>query len=345
MAKKIQISDDNGVTWYTLPGNSGELNSEAGSIDDTVYGQSYKSTQSGLIGWTLSANGLYKGFAGYVADLRITGTPVAMVGEAMSLVTGKTYQVTLAARRSFDPAAAITVYDGGTPVVAADIASIDYLFGRVTFAVGYTVSGAVTVDASYLPLSTIARASGFTLTQTTDSVDDTDFETAQANDGHRVYKAGLKTVSLALNGIYSASNNWRTLLFARERVLIEINPDGAGKSVARGFFKPTAAGQSGNVGDQEAATATFPLSVPDIDLMQYPFSWIHDPSTTLNPAILRALAAWQNDYMYSYRYLFDGTNGFEGDGIVTDLSLAGGLEVMNEFTVNVQGSGQMAAVP
>jgi hypothetical protein len=345
MAKSIRISDDNGVTWSTLPGSSGELATEAGSISDTIFGQEYSSTQSGLISWNLSANGLYKGFAGYVATLKISGTPIAMVAEPMSVVSGKTYQITAPTKRMIDPGTAVSVLDNAAPVAVANIQNIDYLYGRVTFKSTYVPTGPITISGSYTPLATIARANGFTLTQTTNAVDDTDFETAQSNSGTKVFIAGLKTVSLALTGIMSTGNNWRTLLFGRNRVLIEINPDGQGKSVARGFFKPTSAGQSGDVGDQESATATFPLSVPDNDLLAYPFAWLHDPSTTLNAAVRKALTAWQNNFKYDYQYLQDGTNGYQGDGIITDLSLAGGLEVMNSFTVNVQGSGTLSAVP
>jgi hypothetical protein len=33
MPKRVRISDDNGVTWTTLPGNSGELSQEGNAID------------------------------------------------------------------------------------------------------------------------------------------------------------------------------------------------------------------------------------------------------------------------------------------------------------------------
>jgi hypothetical protein len=343
--KKVQISDDNGSNWYTFPGSSGELTTEAGSIDDTVFGQLYKSMQSGLIQAGVSANGLYKGFAGYVASLKITGTPTSMTGEACSLVSGKTYRITAATKRQIDPDSALTVLDNGVSVAAADIDNIDYLWGTVTFAAGYTIVGAITMTGKYLPTSVVARATGFTLTQTTDAIDDTDFANAQSSGGYRSYISGLKTVSLALNGIMSTTNDWRARLLTRSRVLIEINPDGGGLSVARGFFKPTNVGQSGNVGAQEAASATFPLSVPDLALLKSPFSWVHDPTTTLNTSLQKALAAWDSGAAIDMRYLYDGTNGYTGDAIITDMSLAGGLDVMNEFSVKANFTGALTAVP
>jgi hypothetical protein len=345
MAKAIQISADNGVTWLTFPGNSGELTSEGTEIDDTIFGASYSSGQPGMIAWNISSNGLYKGFAGYIADLYMSGTTTAMAAEPMALVSGKTYQVTNTAKRTFDPAVALSFFDGGTPISAANILNVDYLWGRVTFVGGFTPAGAVTVTGNYLPLATIARANSFTLTQTANAVDDTDFVSAQAADGHRSYIPGLKTASLTLGGIWNIANDWRAKLIARNRIIVEINPDGSQLSRARGFFRPTSVSQSGDVGDQEAMSADFALSVPDVQVMLTPFSWLHASGTTLNASIQAALTAYQNNLIYDYRYLADGTNGYSGDGIITDLTLAGGLDVMNEFTVAVQGSGPLAPVP
>ena len=50
--------------------------------------------------------------------------------------------------------------DNGVTVAAANIASIDYLFGQVTFVGGYTVTGPVTMDASYIPTATITEGEG-----------------------------------------------------------------------------------------------------------------------------------------------------------------------------------------
>lgn len=84
MAKVVQVSDDNGSTWYTLPGNGGEFSKESSSIDDTVFGQDYKSSEVGLIGWTVSAQAFYKGFAGYSADIKKAGSNTAFT--ALSLI-------------------------------------------------------------------------------------------------------------------------------------------------------------------------------------------------------------------------------------------------------------------
>lgn len=337
MAKRVQISPD-GSTWYTLPGNKGELQYEAGQIKDTIFGQNFESNQSGIIGWTIDANGLYKGFAGYVTKIMKSGTATTMTDEAMELVSGKTYKITATAKNVIDRLTAVVVKDNAVTVDAEDIESIDYLFGRVTFASGYTVTGPVTIDGKYLPLTQIGGANSFTLTQTANAIDNTDYEIAQGNDGFRTYEYGLRTVSLALKGIHKASNAFATLLTARAECVIEINVDGSGKSVARGFFKPMTTGQDGDVGALENANLDFTLSVPDQADILLPFSWIHDGTTSLSMAIRTALNSWEDGTLVSVNYLPDGATGVEGEAIITDLSLSGGLEAMNEFTVKFQGS-------
>lgn len=344
MAKKIQISDDNGSTWFTFSGNTGDLRSEAGDIRDTVYGQDYASGQTGLINHTVRANGIYKGFAGYVAKLLKSGASTTFTGEAMTLVSGKTYKITSAAKNVWDHTATFTFNDG-SPILAANIESINHLHGRVTFISSFTPAGAVTVDGKYYPMTQIAKAQGFSLKQTAAVINDTDFETAQANGGTRTCQYGLKQVSLDVNGVYATSNAFKTLLVARSEIVVEINPDGASKSVARGYFKPMNTGQSGDVGDLEVETISFALSVPDDPDVDTPFKWIHDATSVLNVGVQKALTSWEGKLVYDFRYLQDGTNGFKGKGILTDISLSGGLEAMNEFTVNVQFSGALTAVP
>jgi len=345
MAKRIRISDDNGSNWYTLPGNTGELSLEAGEIDDTIFDQAYQSSQTGLIGWTVSANALYKGFAGYVAKILKQGSSTTMTAEAMSLVTGKTYKITAAAKQVINRAVAYTVKGNGIAIAASNIESVDFLFGRVTFISSYTPVTPITIDGAYFPTVVVGCSNSFTLTQTTNAVDNTCIDTAQTNSGHRTFEAGLKTVSLELQGVYKAANAYLTALIARSELIIEINPDGNSKSVARGFFKPINTGQSGDVGDLEQQTVQFNLAVPDQTLLQYAFHWIHASDTTLNTGVQKMLNSWELGSIIDMQYLPDGTSGWAGDCIVTDLTLTGGLEAMNEFAVNRQGTGALTVVP
>lgn len=334
MSKRIQISDD-GTTYYTFPGNKGTFSNEAGSIKDTIFGADFDSNQTGLISWTIEGNGLYKGFAGYVTKIMKSGSPTAVTGEATTLVSGKTYKITDATKNVWDRTVTAVVKDGGTPVAAADIDSIDYLFGRVTLAAGYTPTGSITVDVSYLPLTQVAGANSYTLTQTANAVDSTDYETAQGNGGFRVYEYGLKTVSLSLKGIYKSTNGFADLLASRAELIMEINVDGGELSVARGFFKPMSTSQDGDVGDLEADSVDFSLSVPEGQPL--PFEWIIDSSSTLSMSIKKAITNWQNGTLCYMNYLADGESGKQGQGVITDLTLTGGLEAMNEYAIKFQG--------
>src|SRR4051812_20295592 len=102
MAKRIQISSDNGTNKYTFPGSKGEITKETGDIKDTILGQDYESSQPGLIGWSVTTDGLYKGFAGYVAKIMKSGTPTSMTAEAMTLVTGKTFKITAPTKNTWN---------------------------------------------------------------------------------------------------------------------------------------------------------------------------------------------------------------------------------------------------
>lgn len=347
MVKRVQLSADD-VTYYTLPGNSGELRNEAGQLTDTIFGQDFQSTQPGLITWTLNSNALYKGFAGYIVKLNKGGTPVTMTDEAMSLVSGKTYQITTVAHQYIDIATAILVKDNAVDHTA-DVESIDFLHGKVTFKAAYTPVGPITITGAYVPMVPIAGAKTFTLTQTMNAIDNTDIPTAKANTGFRTFEAtGLRTVTMELGGIYKLSNGFVAALIARAPIYVEINPDNSDLSVARGLFKYTGQGQSGDVGALEEETVNLGLSVPqDLGaiLIQTPFSWVHSGLTTLSQAVQIALAAWQNNDNVYLKYLPDGVNGFKGQGVVTDISLSGGLEAMNQFTVNLQGSDAPIPVP
>ena len=342
VAKVVQVSDDAEVTWYTLPGGTGEFNDNSNQIEDTIFGQTFQSNESGLLSATANANALYKGFAGYVAKILRPGTPVIADGEAMELESGKIYNVTNAAHNVWDRSDTIVVLDGVTDVTATEVEWVDYLFGRVKFLDSYTVLGSVTVDISYFPMVQLGKGRSFTLTQTANAIDTTDFETAQGNGGYMTVLPGLRTVALELGGVYDVTAGLRADLVARTELIIEINPDGSGLSVGRGFFRAITEGQSGNVGDLEVETTTFALNVPVEAVATQPpiftpFNWVHDPLTTLTTAVQVILQSWIDQTIIDVQYLYDGTNGQKGDAMVTDVSLTGGLETMNEFAANFMG--------
>lgn len=347
MAKRIRVSDDAGVTLYTLPGSQGEMSYEAGDIDDTIFGQSFKSMEVGLINWNISSNAYFKGFAGYVADLKkVSGASTLATAGPMTLVSGKTYQINDTGKRIIDRLTAPIVLDNAIAVAAANIESIDYLYGRVTFVSSYTPTTPITMTYKWFATAVIAKGRSFTLTQTAEAVQTSVFETVQANGGHHTFQPGLKTVSLEISGVFDAANDFQDFIKNRAEVIIEINPDGSNQSICRGFFKAMTENQSGNVGDLEEETISFTLQVPPVDNMQYPFAWAHT-STTLSTGVQKLLTAWQNDTELLVQYLPYGTlltGGKSGQVIVTEVSLSGGMEAMNEFAVTLQGTGTTSDV-
>lgn len=350
-AKEVQISVDAGVTWRTLPGSTGAFNEETTSIDDTIFGNIYASAEAGLIAWTISAEAIWKGFAGYKADLKEIGTGVAATGEAMSLDSGQIYSIDDTTKEIWDRESTITVYDGTTDVTS-EVEWYDYLFGRIKFVDTYTVLGAVTIDVTYFPTSTLGKGNSYTLTMTANMIDNSDFPTTQANGGYRTYEAGLRTVELELGGIFDATVDAHTKLNTRDTIIVEIDPAGDGYSVGRGFFRMMSNAQSGDVGALEESTLNFSLNVPDDDFMLQPFGWKHDVGTTLSQAVQDILGKWLDtaDNTFMARYLPEGTtgnsplDGVEGDVLLTDVSLSGGLDDMNVFTAELQGSGAYTEV-
>lgn len=135
--------------------------------------------------------------AGYSGTVKIPGTTTAITGEATTLVSGKTYQITSASKRVLDPGVAVVVKDNGGAVADASILSIDYNFGKVTFTAAYTVLGTITIDASYLPLLSVAESTSFKLAVKNKLQEKTSFDSA-----------GIKQW---IRGVKMATINFRTL--------------------------------------------------------------------------------------------------------------------------------------
>lgn len=330
-AKTVQISSD-GVNWNTLPGNTADFSVEATQLSDDVFGTVFSSTQPGLINWSISANALYRGFAGYVASVLRNGTSTAFTTEAMT-GAGDTWQITDTTKRIWDRSASFTVSTG-------TIKSINYLTGTITFTGSVSTP---TVTGRYFPTAALGCSNSFNLTQTSDTTDTTCFETASVNGGFATMRATLKTVELELTGFYRASNQFFDLLQGRGELIVEINPDGEMKSYARGFFKPVTDSQTGDVGGDETETISFRLSTPS-DVL--PFTWVHAGNSTIPEAVKVLLSAWADSDEVYVRYMPEGPDGEgrQGSAIVTDISLSQSVDGMSEFSVQLQGTGPAIAV-
>lgn len=348
-AKKIQVSDDNGTTWSTLPGSTGNMDLNGEEIDDTILGQTFKSAEIGLINWSIAGEAIFKGFAGYQAKLKQQGTSTAMTGEAMTLVSGKTYAISAATKEIWDRSATFVVKDNGVDRTA-NVVDFNYLYGQITFDSGYTVTGPVTVDGAYFPTTTFANAQSFTLTQTAETKDETTFNEAQTNGGYFKFSPGLRTVQLELSGVFDAATGMTAQLTGRNELIIEVDPAGDGSSIARGFFRIITKGQQGNVGALEEESITASLNVPSDDLISTVFAWRHSGSSKIPAALKKILTAWESETLLLARYLPTGVtgntpkDGIQGSVMLSDVSLSSGLSDMNKFNATLQGSGAVTEV-
>lgn len=347
MAAKIIALSANDITYHVLPGSQGELSRDGAVIDDTIFGQSFKSGLTGILTWSVTANALYKGFAGYQTTLKKPGTSTAMAAEACSLVSGKTYQITNAAKRVINRSVNVTVFDNGVDRTA-NVLHIDYLFGKITFLSSYAVVGPVTITGQYYPLQVLGKTQSYTLTQTAEPIKDTDFPTAQANGGFNTHRPGLRTIMVEVPAVHSMYDGWQQFLINRNEIIIEICPDGNQKSIARGFFRLMSDKQAGNVGALEMETLNFQLNVPIAGSpqpsIQFPFSWDHANDSPIPNAVKTALDAFINETGIYVKYLPEGTNGIKGAGVVSNMTLTGGLESANSFAVTIMGDGGITDV-
>ena len=163
--KRVDLSDDDGVTFELLPGNTGSFNEDAAAIEDTVFGADFGSEEIGLINWTVEAQAFYKGFAGYLAEIKQAGSTTSFTGESMTLVSGKTFKIDDAPREIFDRALAFTIFDNAI-AETDEVESINYLFGEITFKSSFSVTEPVTIDGSFFPTVNLGKANACTLTQT-----------------------------------------------------------------------------------------------------------------------------------------------------------------------------------
>lgn len=370
-AKTVQVArmnQNNGQRigdFHNLPGNTGDFNVESEQLEDTIYGVRYASTQPGLISWNVSSNAMLRGFAGYEAIIRETGTSTALDNEEMTAISGtgnRSWQITAEHKRVINPDVEVKAFSGGTELT---IESIDYLFGIVNF-----VSAATnpTVTGEYFPLVDIGCANSISLSQTADTRDTTCF-----GDECRTILPSLRNVTLELTGFYRVRDVGKKFIervTSRKEVFIEIIPNrssvknDAGQiadltnptfrddwkltdtSVCRGFFKAVSNSQSGGVDGDESETITFNLSVRDKKANTQvfsivPFGWRHGENSDIAESVKILFEAWEKEELILVNVLPDGVGkeGRSGKVVVTDVSLEQSVDGMSEISVSLEGNG------
>lgn len=95
-----------------IPNMSATFSPSVNLIEDTNKSTSggYHTRLPGLKDWNLSASQKASANQGYLTTVKTGGTPTAVTGEACTLVSGKTYQIT-AAKRVWDESVTPVVYD------------------------------------------------------------------------------------------------------------------------------------------------------------------------------------------------------------------------------------------
>lgn len=192
------------------------------------------------------------GTPAYKVKLRASGTPTASTGNTFSptSVTNQ-YQIGSTTRRVWDrKVTPSNLKDANSSAISStDISSVDYLFGKITF--NTTHGATVTADLTYLPMSStaVAGANSFTLTQSAELLDDTDFSTT----GFRSRVLGLRDTTLSIS-------SWTPLNFyfwdafvettGSTVIVVEIQTESTGP-IGRGFFKLSQDSYSGDIAGLE----------------------------------------------------------------------------------------------
>lgn len=201
------------------------------------------------------------GVVGYYTTIKIGGTPTEFTGETMT-DTGdkKTFQIDTATREIWDLETTPTFYDDGVEVDPTSIASIDYLFGKVTFK--EETEGPITVDGKYIPTVKVSLATNYSLNMVSTIHDQSDFERLQEGGGHRIRSQGIHDVGVTLTRFEDVTQRFRDALLSRKQVLIEIQPGGPDNNgpIFRGWFVVEQDSLSGGVDELETADVSFQIS-------------------------------------------------------------------------------------
>ena len=157
-------------------------------------------------------------FAGKYCNVKLSGTGISTTGEATTDVGGlhTTYQITNAAHQVLDPQAAVTVKKNAVTQSAA-LYTVDRLFGRVTFHSALVGTDVVTIDASYLPMTSVAEANGAELSVNQATIDATTF--ASLGDTERTY--GLRDANGSVDRFFQTDKLFYTALAAGTVMVVE----------------------------------------------------------------------------------------------------------------------------
>lgn len=342
-AKLVRTSRD-GVTWNTMPGNDASIDADGTELDNTIFGSDFSSSLTGIIEHNLSANAMFRNSAGFEARLRRidVDSATAFTDEETSEVEGW-YVIDDREKSIWDNGFEIEVDDAGTAVDADDIAQVDYLNGRVRFRSDYTVTGPVTFTGEFLTADVFGCANSMDISQSMETIETGCFETVGENGGFQLYEGTLRSASVDIERFYRESTNFLQILLDREDILLEMDLDNTGTSVARGYFKVLTDGLTGGVGGDETESVSFALSVPENSV---PFSWYFGEETQAPAGLRDVIWAWETKSPLYIEYYPRGidSRGVQGQYIITDTSISVAVDTMAEASVTGQGTGPLIPI-
>lgn len=155
---------------------------------------------------------------GYLARVKVSGSPVAMTAEATTATGNQVYQITNAAKRVLPYSNSITVKVGGVATTTGF--TINRLNGKITF--DTVLVRTVTVDGFYLPTTVAAEAKEFSVTLNTDILDATKF----TSGGYKESAAGLNSAEGSISEFFSLDRYFEDSLVAGSPIVVELYPDG-----------------------------------------------------------------------------------------------------------------------
>jgi len=175
--------------------------------------------------------------SGKVARIRnVSATATNSTNEASDLAAGGLLlSIDSTAKRHWDrssTAPAIFVSgDTGTDI-SADIESINYVQGIVTFSTPHSTATVITMDVDYLTADYLAGGRSWSLDVGSNMLDVTAFSTTATDPVWRTYLAGINDATIDIQRLYQADSTanffFDSLNAQSSNLLVELVPDDAG---------------------------------------------------------------------------------------------------------------------
>ena len=139
------------------------------------------------------------------------------------------------AKRHWDrtsTAPAIFVSGATASDISADIESINYTQGIVTFTTPHSTATTITMDVDYLATSYLAGGKNWSLDVDSAMLEVTAFSTTATDPAWRTYLAGLNGATISIDHLYQANSTahvfWDALNADSSNLIVELVPDDAG---------------------------------------------------------------------------------------------------------------------